>query len=293
MAEPTRYTFDEAILGVIKERQRREADADRLKQEMEFNNRQLSLLDNYRQQQTALDRAKTIEGMNQDYAPAEYAPSTPSQSGGLLNQKFGIDAFTPDKNYIQKDLIPKPQESQKGASLIPMYNGQVEQNFEIDPVTGEKRVTGYGNFYKPDKPSGDSGGSGGGKPVDISNEVGQMEKLLTLYNDKTSNVKEKATWTDSQGNQVVLDYKVWKALAKQNMTDAMTKAGVPLEGDVTTFIRDKSSINSNMDKQTRRQKLLKTIDDARYYGIPLSGGLKNINDQQYEALRYWAQIGTR
>lgn len=282
MAEPTRYTFDEAILGVIKERQRREQEAERLRQETQFNDRQLSLLQQYRDQQTQLDRAKTIADVSGDYAPSDYAPNLPSQSGGLLNQRFGLPAFQEDQNYIRKDLIPeqsKPQEqfikSERGGGLISDYYG-----YDPNTITDIKRRNdpGYTN------PNDLKDKNGGGKTQDISNEAGDFAQLLKLY-DRFQKGDTSVDYVDKSGNTISLNKDTWRTAIAKPLEDAMTKTGVPMSSDIVNGIRQNAGINEGDSPQTKREKLKTAIYEVKRQGA--------IRDDQYQALLMWAEAGTR
>lgn len=177
------------------------------------------------------------------------------------------------KNWM---FTPKPEEQARWES--DKFGNQVEAKGYYNDA-GEWTTTNYETVVSP--PTDGSAG------VDISNEVGELHKLIEFYDMNAGKFKagDELTYTDSEGNELKMDYKLLKSNMTKHMTDMMSKAKVPLQGDLVTNIRDMAGIIPSDDNATKRKKLLHTVDYARSQGA--------LSESQYEVLRYWAEAGTR
>jgi hypothetical protein len=167
----------------------------------------------------------------------------------------------------------------------------VEQVSTTDPITGEKTITDYGGIIRPVKAKIDP-------KKDISNETGQVNKLLEIYKGFKKD-DSKITVNLPNGETAEWDKTLWRGNAKQYTTDMLSKVGIDPEGDYLYQIKTSAQIpaygknqwDSFSDEQkkgiaeNREKALLDEIYNRRYKG--------EINDQQYEALRYWAKVGSR
>ena len=277
----TGQDFDEAFINGLQFQQKINQQRDELRNDIMFKMRQLDLTEEYHnilgdkyKKDYELDREKFDEtkrindfNMGKQPKPEEGVIRT-EKGGGLISDIYG---------YKEQDIKPPTTTTTDGMEDILL--GDIYNKEFITKIERRNDPT----YEKPEKENNGSGdGTGDGSKIDISNEVGELEKLKTLYGKLGD---KNLQFTNGKGETVKVDYKVWKALTKQYYSDALSKTGIPLEGDVINTIR-------NYAKGTGKT-LLEAIDDARRDGIELLNGKKfKMNDKQYEAARYWAQLGS-
>ncbi len=279
-----RYAFDEALLSAFHLAQQRKQEENQFKQKMAFEMRQLNLLDAFRQKDYDLrnkgfladqiNAGRDLEGKRlkaqDDYTPFNTLQDVPEN---IRNNAFSGSEYPSllggDKFYVPNSEIPKQEKPtvQKGARLIPKYGGQVEESFEIDPVTGKEIVTGYGNFYKPDKATD---GSSGTKTTDpeVSKFIQTASELLTNFKNKN-----------------YTKYEDWKAEASGVTSGLLNKAGLNKNSAILNKIR--MVANDDDPPEVKRQLFNEAFQDDE-----LKKEFK-LTPEQEEAIRYWIELDTR
>ena len=277
--------FGESFNQTISELRRLREQREQFDQELGFKERQLNL-ENKRIEQTGrhydqLDLARKFD-IYQNLYPSQEG-QTGAMTGGEIEKQFGADIYSPEqeKGFFSpyKPEIPKTEPLEK-ASIDFMPNiGYVETKTRDDVPYDFNLIKGLEKMGE-----GGSGDSGGGKPTDISGEVGGANRIIALM-DSLKSDDDKVEFENDKGETVKVDKNFLRGEGKKFVTDMMTKSGVPLQGDLVTEIRQFAGVEEGENATIKRQKLLDAIDYVR--------SQKSINDTQYEALRYWANIFTR
>lgn len=288
--------FGESFNQTISELRRLREQREQFDQEMGFRERQLGL-EKQRIEQTGryydqLDLARKFDIYQNLYPSQEGQPG--AMTGGDIEKQFGVDIYNPEqeKGFFSPYKPETPsmpdnlwEDVTSGVKGTGDYLGQ-KVNILRNRLSNEERQVPV--YIEPkESGSGGDGGSTGNKPVDISTDVGELQKLISFYDMNEEELKDggKLTYTDSKGNEMEFDYKLLKANMDKYMNDILSKAGVPMQGDLVSEIRQFSGVQEGELSTQKRQKLLDAIDYVRSQG--------KISDSQYEALRYWAQAGTR
>lgn len=288
--------FGESFNQTISELRRLREQREQFDQEMGFRERQLGL-EKQRIEQTGryydqLDLARKFDIYQNLYPSQEGQPG--AMTGGDIEKQFGVDIYNPEqeKGFFSPYKPETPsmpdnlwEDVTSGVKGTGDYLGQ-KVNILRNRLSNEERQVPV--YIEPkESGSGGDGGSTGNKPVDISTDVGELQKLISFYDMNEKELKDggKLTYTDSKGNEMEFDYKLLKANMDKYMNDILSKAGVPMQGDLVSEIRQFSGVQEGELSTQKRQKLLDAIDYVRSQG--------KISDSQYEALRYWAQAGTR
>lgn len=281
----TGQDFDEAFISGLQFQQKINLQRDELQQDIMFKIRQQSLTEDYynslnadreqdnirQQQQNNITKQKTEFDISSKYKIDETG-----LLGSDLNKQFEgeLNPFEADKKYSPLTEGVKPQDLYEDMGIE--SRGGKPFDRKRNKLTGE--IEYFPHYEKPEK-TNDGTGSTKGKGADISGEVGEMNKIITLMD---SLAKEDDTIEYEKGGETVSVSKVFlRGEGKKYMSDAMTKAGVPLEGDLVAEIRSKSGIKNSDSSKIKRQKLKDTIDFVRSQG--------GISDTEYEALKYWSE----
>jgi len=163
------YNFGEVILNQINERKRAEQQQREFNQKMSFENRQLSLLGDFKQQAAINDRATTISNIQDKYVSADSIEgrqnprtknvetpsgySVPFVPFGDLNKQFGLDVFG-SGNYVDKDLVPQTSDISGKDRYEEMgtydVEGKPKKRFR-DKFTGEEFYSEDDVYYQPYK----------------------------------------------------------------------------------------------------------------------------------------------
>lgn len=288
--------FADAFVPTYLQNQKLAQQESEFSREMNFQNRQLQLGEAFRRDElkATIDYHNMLGNYYQNL-----------DENADLDRELNIQQGIADLNARGFQEVPEGTTLQPDTSLQQIYGKNwvapaveqsrwvpgafgtsIEQKYTTDPITGNENISNYETVITPptNDNSSNSGGLGG---ADISNEVGELHKLVEFYDMNAGKFKagDKLTYTDSEGNELEMDYKLLKANMTKYMTDMMSKAGVPLQGDLVSQIRSMAGITLSDDNATKRKKLLHTVDYARSQGV--------LDESQYEALRYWAEAGTR
>ena len=148
--------FGEAFNYTLNNERRLQQQQAQFNQEMEYRNRQSGLDQDYRnstldmnkRQEDRLETGQKIDIMK-GLLPSQEGGAG-AMTGGDWEKQTGVDLYPAEK---EKDFYSMFQEATpeatKETGLTPMYGGQVETEYEVDPVTGEKKVVDYGSFFRP------------------------------------------------------------------------------------------------------------------------------------------------
>ena len=271
--------------------------------EMNFQERQLKLIEGFRRDELA--QTAEHQAMIGDYYQDQIRLKEEEGRVGLI-----------EKGYTEYDetMSPSPTpvkltQAFGGSWVNPSAPPQEIARWVDAPFGTKAEVKGYWkdgewvstNFEQilyPPEPTSGGGGDQQGKRIDVSNEVGEVNKLLEIYKGfKKENDTIEVNLPN--GDVAEWDKTLWRANAKRYTADILSKVGIDPQGDYIDGIRTNAKVpvygknqwesfsgeQKNFIAKNRENALLQEIYNRRYKG--------EINDQEYEALRYWALVGSR
>ena len=300
--QQTAKSFADNFTSTFLQSSRLAQEESQFAREQDFKNRQLRLGEAFR-------RDELDETIFRNQTLSDYYDNLNER--GIATEDLNIQKA---KNELMfNNIFPVNENTRDDARTFPAFGDTYE--VPVEPIKPEKRSTfgpigSSGKFFgetqfedgnvvgfdnvRPDP----SISNRSNRPADISNEVGEVNKLLEIYkgfesDDSTIEVNlpngEVAKW----------DKTLWRANAKRYTTDILQKVGINPQGDYLKSIRDDAGVViygenqwksfSNQQKSdiaTRRETvLLEEINTRRAQG--------EITEDQYQALRYWALVGSR
>ena len=186
--------FGETFNYTLNNERRLQQQQAQFNQEMEYRNRQSDLDQDYRN--STLDISRENLDINKTGQKIDIMKGLlPSQEGGAgamtggdWEKQTGVDLYPEDK---EKDFYSMFQEATPEATtetgLTPMYGGQVETEYEVDPVTGEKKVVDYGSFFRPFESQMNGGGDGtGNNKPDLLKQKFERDAFGRLVNPQSA-----------------------------------------------------------------------------------------------------------
>ena len=249
-----KYDFAKYFVSAYQNRLAREQEEENLAKKLGFEERQMSLLDSYRQAQAKLDQDRlketirhnqTIEGIRDVPKPVEKL----IKSGFDKATGKQFDAYGYDENTITDIKYREPIKPSGSGSNNTPDEGKIYDAGDLG------KLDKYAKALKEIQ-GADSGFLGmGSREVDIN------------FGDKTT----------------PYNYQQLKSESQAELTTKMQKLNVPMNGKVANFIR--SFFNDGDTAEDKRKIMDLAIQEAKKNF--------NLNDQQETILRYWKEIGTR
>ena len=290
--------FSDNFTSVVESWKNRNLKESQFSRDLDFRNRQLGLREAFRRDE--LDETISYHKVLSEYYDAQ-------GEGRDLDRDVNIQR---GKNQLMmNDMFPVDESTPEGTSTFEAYG----ETYAI-PVSPEKESTfgsiGSGFFgetkfedgkvvgFEDVRQSPYIGSGGGDGTADISNEVGEVNKLLEIYKGFESD-SDKIEVNLPSGETAQWDKTLWRANAKRYTTDILEKSGINPQGDYLADIRTDAGVVaygknqwesfSNEQKKDiathRETALLDEINKRRVRG--------EITEQRYQALRYWAIVGSK
>lgn len=294
-----RYSFDETFFNALQNQLDRNQKENQFKQKVAFEMRQMNLLNDARQERFdkayQLDKAKTINAIQDDYLPTDSilgrqnmrsgkfdveGGSLPSQTGQNINKQYGLDVL-PEGNFIQKSLIPTsdaPRDLYEDIGTVNVNGRPIIK--KRNKVTGE--IEDFGEqYYKPDKDT-DNDDKG------IFFDVSKSDKLARDYGNYTKgNIKNlgENRWQviNDKGEAVEVDREQLELLKSRKMeevTDATNNEARRINEEVPGFYKYYQSAlnNKTLQKSKDRKQAItdKVNQDLKTAPSEVRDAMKNL-----------------